>query len=74
MKKIKLIIADDHLLIRQGLRKVIESNSAYEILAETGNGAEVIELVKNHDADLLILDINLPGRGGMDIIKDIKAA
>lgn len=74
MKKIKILIADDHILIRQGLRKVIESNSFYEIVAETGDGLEVIDLVKKNDAALLILDINLPGRSGLDIIKDIKAA
>lgn len=73
MKKIKIIIADDHVLIRQGLKKVIESNSFYEIVAETGDGFEVVEIVKQTEADLLILDINMPGKNGLDIIKDIKA-
>lgn len=73
MKKTGIIIADDHILIRQGLKKVIESEPSFTILGETGDGLAVIDLIKSTDADLLILDINLPGKNGLDILKDIKA-
>ncbi|MDI9340542.1 MAG: response regulator transcription factor [Sediminibacterium sp.] len=70
--KIKLIIADDHPLLRLGVINFISKNKAYQLLAETGNGRDVVKLVKNLSPDVLILDVEMPGLNGLEICKEIK--
>lgn len=69
---IKVIIADDHKLIRAGLRKLFEHEIDIEIAAETEDPNKIIEIVKNTAADLLLLDLQFPGKSGLDILKDVK--
>ncbi|MBK8945987.1 MAG: response regulator transcription factor [Ignavibacteriae bacterium] len=69
---IKVIIADDHKLIRAGLRKLFEHEIDIEIAAETEDPNKIIDLVKNISADILLLDLQFPGKSGLDILKDVK--
>jgi DNA-binding NarL/FixJ family response regulator len=68
----KIIIVDDHELIREGLKKVTAKESDIEIMGEASNSDELFELLDKHEIDIVILDISLPGRSGLDIITDIK--
>jgi two-component system, NarL family, invasion response regulator UvrY len=68
----KILIVDDHYLIREGLKKILETETDLNIIGELKKGADVCEFIKQNECDLIILDINLPDRNGLDILKDVK--
>jgi two-component system, NarL family, invasion response regulator UvrY len=68
----KILIVDDHYLIREGLKKILETETDLNIIGELKKGADVYEFIKQNECDLIILDINLPDRNGLDILKDVK--
>ena len=69
---IKIVIADDHQLIREGLKRVIQRETDFELIAETDNPLKVIELVQTKEFDVLILDINFPQKSGFEVLKEVK--
>jgi two-component system invasion response regulator UvrY len=68
----RVIIADDHVLIREGLRKVLAREPDIQVVGEAKNGPEVMELVRSTPADILLLDVNMPGERCVDTLRDIK--
>jgi two-component system invasion response regulator UvrY len=68
----KILIADDHAVVREGLKQVLSENADLIVAAEASTGQEVIEKIAKNDFDLIVLDISMPGRGGLDILKEIK--
>lgn len=72
MEKIKVMIADDHSLIREGLRQLLEFDGSIEIIAEASNGVECLEKLNNFEPDVLLLDINMPEKNGIDVLKEMK--
>lgn len=70
--RIRVIIADDHAVVRQGIRHVLEEIPGLEVVAEAGDGAEVLELLDEHGADLLLLDISMPEKTGLDVAKQLR--
>ncbi len=66
-----IIIADDHVLIREGLRKVLEREPDMRVVGEAKNGREVIELVRSTPADVVLLDVNMPGDGSVETLQRI---
>ena len=73
MNKIKLIIADDHALIRLGLKNIIATNTNLELLQEFDNGKDALTYILDNVPDLALLDINMPGLSGLDVCKQIRA-
>lgn len=71
-KKIKVIIADDHAILRAGLRQILAETEDIEVVAEAQNANEAIKLACQGIADVLLLDISLPDRSGMEALKYIK--
>ena len=71
---IKVLIADDHTLVREGLKQVIGQHSDIEVTGEAKNGQEALEKVWKEEFDVVLLDISMPGRSGMDSLKEIKSA
>ena len=69
---IRILLVDDHSVVREGLKKILEKEPDIKVSGEAGNSDEVLKFIKNKDCDIVILDINLPGRSGLDIVKDIK--
>ena len=69
---IKVVIVDDHLIVREGLKQIITESSDIRVVGEASNGAEALEKVKRVDCDVLLLDISMPGRSGLEILKDLK--
>jgi two-component system invasion response regulator UvrY len=69
----KILIADDHSAIRIGIRHICVSDFPFVQFGEATSYAEVFQKLKEGDWDLLILDVDLPGRNGLDILKDIRA-
>ena len=70
---IKVFIADDHPIVREGLKKIVFEISDITITGEASNGLEVIKKVKSGKYDVVILDISLPGKSGLDVLREIKA-
>jgi DNA-binding NarL/FixJ family response regulator len=71
--KAEVLIADDHAIIRDGLRKILADTYDLEVTGEAANGSAVMEQVRARDWDLLVLDISMPGRNGLELIKLVKA-
>jgi two-component system, NarL family, invasion response regulator UvrY len=69
---LKVLIADDHTLIREGLKKILKTAQEISEVREAGNAREVIEQVKKGDLDVIILDISFPGKNGLELLKDLK--
>lgn len=67
-----ILVADDHTIIRDGLRKILEDTDDLRVVAEAAHGSEVMEHVRNLELDLVILDMSMPGRNGLDLLKAIK--
>lgn len=69
---IKILIADDHAIVRQGLKQIVALNDEMMIVGEARNAAELLNLIRNNPVDVVILDISMPGRNGLETLKDIK--
>jgi DNA-binding NarL/FixJ family response regulator len=68
---VKVLIADDHPIFRQGLKKVLESEKKYVVVAETSNGEEALVKIRETSPDIVILDIDMPKLNGIEILKII---
>ena len=69
---IKLLIADDHTVVRRGLKQIVAETTDIIVSGEATNGGEVIAMVASGRYDVLVLDITMPGRGGLDILKEVR--
>ncbi len=70
---IKVVIADDHSIIRSGLKKILKDESDMQVSGEAGNYKEVMIQLSQQIPDVLLLDITMPGRDGFDILAEVKA-
>ncbi|NIT03144.1 MAG: response regulator [Candidatus Latescibacteria bacterium] len=71
-EKIRVLVADDHVLFRSGLKMVLEDTPDMVVADEAGTGREALHKAVNGDFDVLLLDISMPERSGFDILKDLK--
>lgn len=67
-----ILIADDHPVVRQGLRQMLASESDLSVAGEAKNGHEVLELSQSVDWDIAVLDYNMPGRTGLELVKELR--
>lgn len=72
MSKIKLLIADDHTILRDGIVSLLQSEDSFAVISTASNGYEVMDLVSKNDFDVCLLDINMPGLDGMETAKLLK--
>jgi DNA-binding NarL/FixJ family response regulator len=72
MEKCKIVLADDHVLIRQGLKKLIEENKSLEVVGEAGDGLELLDVLDKVSPNLIILDISMPNSRGIEVINEAK--
>ena len=70
--KYKVVLAEDHVVLRQGLRSLLEKNDEFGVVAEASDGFEAIRCVQQTMPDILIIDLTMPRLTGMDAIRDIK--
>jgi DNA-binding NarL/FixJ family response regulator len=71
---IRILVADDHAIVRSGLRQVIATTADLQVVAEAARGPEVLERARAGGIDLILLDMSMPGLGGIDLIRHLKAA
>jgi DNA-binding NarL/FixJ family response regulator len=67
-----ILIADDHPVVRQGLRQMLASENDLNVVGEARNGHEVVEISKRVEWDVAVLDYNMPGRTGLELVKELK--
>ncbi len=68
----KVLLADDHALVRDGLRHILEGTSGFDVVGEAYDSPTTISLVRSTPADVLVLDLSMPGRNGIELVKQIK--
>jgi two-component system, NarL family, response regulator NreC len=71
MSKLNLVLADDHALVRHGLRKILEERPDWQVVAEAGDGREAVQVTLEHRPDVAILDIGMPLLNGIDATRQI---
>lgn len=72
MDAIKLVIADDHSMIREGLKQLLELEGQFKVIAEASDGVECLEILSKEAPDVLLLDINMPNKNGLDVLKELN--
>jgi DNA-binding NarL/FixJ family response regulator len=70
---IRVVLADDHTIVREGLKQLLNAAGDLDVVGEAQNGHEVMERVRALDFDLLLLDMSMPGKSGIDLIKQVRA-
>jgi DNA-binding NarL/FixJ family response regulator len=70
---IRLLLADDHAMVRAGLRELLSDTGDIEVIAEAASGEEVLAAIRQTEFDVLVLDMSMPGRSGIELIKLVKA-
>ena len=71
-KEIKVFVADDHQIFRQGLLKLLESERSMKIVGESGDGLEALQMIREQKPEVAILDISMPNMNGLEIVKQIR--
>lgn len=73
-RRVRVLLADDHTLVRGGIRRILEGQPGVEVLAEAADGTAAVALVQEHaDADVLVLDLKMPGADGIEVLLAAKA-
>jgi RNA polymerase sigma factor (sigma-70 family) len=71
---LRVVIADDHAVVRQGIRGVLEEVDGLEVVAEASNGAEALAMAEAHQPDLMVLDVSMPEKTGLDVARTLREA
>jgi DNA-binding NarL/FixJ family response regulator len=69
---IKVLIADDHSVVRRGIKQILSEENDMKVTGEARNSQEVIEMIGKEKFDILVLDISMPGKSGLEVLNDIK--
>jgi len=69
---IKVLLADDHTIVRRGLKQILESEPGLTVVYEASNGNEAIEYARSQSVDVVVMDITMPGKSGLEALKEIK--
>lgn len=72
MSQVRILLADDHALVRHGLRRILESRAEFSVVAEAGSGVEAVELARHHQPELAILDVTMKGLNGLEALSQIR--
>jgi DNA-binding NarL/FixJ family response regulator len=72
--EVRVLLADDHVLIRHGIKKIIKANEALRVVGEASSGEELMGFLETLEVDLIILDIAMPGIGGMETLGKVKSS
>lgn len=70
---VKVMIADDHIMIREGIRQLLEFDGKIEVIAEANDGEECLSILEEKLPDVLLLDINMPNKNGIEVLEEIKS-
>lgn len=68
---IKILIADDHAIVREGLKQILSQTPDMVVVAEASNGQEALDKLARNNIDLIVLDISMPGKDGLDVLSEV---
>ena len=71
---IRVVLCDDHAMVRRGIRETISDAVDIQVVGESGSYAEVREVLRSTPCEVLLLDLNMPGRGGLDVLASLREA
>ncbi len=69
---IRILVAEDHMIVREGLKQLLSNEADFAVVGEARDGNEVLKLVRELDFDVLLLDMSMPGKSGIELIKQVK--
>jgi two-component system, NarL family, invasion response regulator UvrY len=69
---IRILVADDHAIVREGLKRTLSQEADFSVVAEAATGPETVDLARRAQPDVVVLDISMPGRGGIETVQEIK--
>jgi DNA-binding NarL/FixJ family response regulator len=69
---IRILVADDHPIVREGLKRILDAQPDFTVVAEAANGPEAVDLAHRQQADVVLLDVSMPGRGGIETTHEVK--
>ncbi|MGF1749288.1 MULTISPECIES: response regulator [Vibrio] len=72
MSECKVLLVDDHPLMRRGIGQLLSFEDEFDVIAEASNGADAVAMAKEHDPDLILLDLNMKGMSGLDTLKALR--
>jgi len=72
LDNVRIVLADDHPIFRDGLRKLLEAERGFEVVGEAGDGAEAVEVARRLSPDVLLLDLSMPNQGGLDALRGLE--
>ena len=72
-QSIRVVLADDHAVVRQGIRQFLETGSNIIVVAEASDGLEAVQLIRKHRPDVAVLDIQMPGQSGIEVTRTLRA-
>ncbi|MFO8234222.1 MAG: response regulator transcription factor [Bacteroidales bacterium] len=71
---IKILLVDDHIIVRKGIKQLLEDSEDIRVVSEAGTAEEMFKIINKQDFDVVILDISLPGRSGVEALKQLKSS
>lgn len=71
--RIRVLVADDHALVREGIRRVLDEDPGFEVVGEAADGPEALTLVGERDPDVVVLDLSMPRMGGLEVAARLRA-
>jgi DNA-binding NarL/FixJ family response regulator len=72
LERIRVLIADDHLLVRAGIRALLERHPDMEVVAEAGNGSEALQLIRKHEPNVVLMDMAMPELNGLEALRQLS--
>ena len=70
---IRVMIADDHAVMRDGVRHILERAGDFEVACEASDGTQVLQLVRDHQPQVIVLDLSMPGRSGLELLRQLHS-
>ena len=70
---IRIVVADDHAIVREGLKQILGAQADFQVVAEASDGHEALKRVRELDFEVLLLDMSMPGKSGVELIKQVRA-
>jgi DNA-binding NarL/FixJ family response regulator len=70
---VRVVIADDHRIVREGIAMLLEPEADVDLVGEASSGEELLELLETTEVDIVLLDVRMPGKGGLEVLEELQS-